>query len=68
VIIGGALTMGGLVMRQQDLRTPAEKFGDFLADDFSMDEIGARLNWSPLQLRQRYLAICRELGVKPDEE
>jgi hypothetical protein len=39
-----------------------------LADDYSLEEIGARMQWSPLQVRQRYLQVCRELGVKPDEE
>jgi hypothetical protein len=55
-------------MKPQDLRTQAEKFSDMLADDWSMEDIGARMQWSPLQVRQRYLAICRELGVKPDDE
>ena len=55
-------------MKHEDLRTPTEIFGEMLADDYSFEEIGARLNWTPLQCRQRYLAVCRQLGVKPDEE
>lgn len=55
-------------MRHQDLRTTEQIFDDMLADDHSLDEIAARLGWTMLQARQRYLRVCRETGVKPDEE
>lgn len=55
-------------MKQQEFRTPNQIFDDMLADDRTIEEIGARLGWTQLQVRQRYLAICRELGVTPDEE
>jgi hypothetical protein len=55
-------------MKHQDLRSTTEIFADMLSDDYSMEEIGARLGWNQLQCRQRYLMICRQLGVKPDEE
>ena len=55
-------------MKHLDLRTPAEIFDDMLAEDYSLDEIGDRLGWTPLQVRQQYLRVCRETGVKPDEE
>lgn len=53
-------------MKHVDVRTPTEIFDDMLADDKPLDEIGMRLGWTPLQVRQRYLAVCRKLGVKPD--
>lgn len=53
-------------MKHQELRTPNQIFDDMLAEDYTLEEIGARLQWTPLQVRQRYLAVCREMGVKPD--
>jgi hypothetical protein len=55
-------------MKEQDLRTPAEIFDDMLAEDYTPEEIGARLSWSPHQMRSHYLKVCREMGVVPDEE
>lgn len=55
-------------MKPTELRTPNQIFDDMLADDRSLGEIASRLSWSFQQARSRYLAICRELGVKPDEE
>lgn len=55
-------------MKHQELRTFNQIFDDMLADDYSLDEIQARLQWTPLQIRQQYLRVCRELGVHPDEE
>ena len=55
-------------MKHQELRTPTEIFDDMLADEYSLDEIAMRLGWSMHQARSRYLTVCREMGVKPDEE
>jgi len=55
-------------MKHQDLRTPNQIFDDMLADDYDLDEIAFKLGWNPLQARQRYLAVCREMGVKPDDD
>jgi hypothetical protein len=55
-------------MKQTDLRTPDQVFDDMLADDHPLEEIAARLSWSYAQAKSRYLRICRELGVRPDEE
>lgn len=55
-------------MKQQDLRTPNQIFDDMLADDHDLDKIAARLGWSPLQIRSHYLKVCREMGIRPDEE
>lgn len=55
-------------MKHQDLRTKNEIFDDMLADGATLDAIADRLNWTHLQVRQRYLTVCRELGVRPDNE
>lgn len=55
-------------MKHQELRTPNEIFDDMLAEEYELDEIGARLGWTQTQARARYLTVCRELGVKPDED
>lgn len=55
-------------MKHQDLRKPTEKFDDMLADDYSLDEIGRRMGWTPVQTRSRYLTVCAQLGVKPDAD
>lgn len=55
-------------MKHQEFRTPNQIFDDMLADDYSLEEIAARLQWTPLQARQQYLRVCRETGVKPDGE
>lgn len=55
-------------MQHVDLRTPFEIFDDMLADDATLDQIAARLGWTWGQARRRYLQICDQLGVKPDEE
>lgn len=55
-------------MKHQELRTPRQIFDDMLADDYSLEEICERLHWTPLQVRQQYLRVCREMGVQPDEE
>ena len=55
-------------MKHQELRTPSEIFDDMLADDYGLDEIAHRLGWNMHQARAQYLRVCREMGVKPDEE
>ena len=55
-------------MKQQDLRTPDQKFDDLLADDTSFDEIAYRLGWTMGQVRTQYLKVCKQMGVRPDEE
>ena len=55
-------------MKPVDLRTPEQVFDDMLADDHTLEEIAARLSWPYAQARSRYLRVCRELGVRPDED
>jgi DNA-binding NarL/FixJ family response regulator len=52
----------------QDLRTTDEKIADMLADEWTFDEIADRLWLTVGQVRNRYLAFCAKLGVKPDAE
>jgi transcription initiation factor TFIIIB Brf1 subunit/transcription initiation factor TFIIB len=55
-------------MRKGDTRTLIEKIGDLLAEDHTLDEIAHMLQITYGQVRNRYLAMCASLGVRPDAE
>lgn len=55
-------------MRKRDTRTLDEKIGDFLAENWSIQEIADELDVTYGQVRQRYHVICAKLGEKPDGE
>lgn len=55
-------------MKHEDLRTPHERFDDFLADGLSLDEIAYRLGWSNWTTKNHYRKVCLEMGELPDEE
>lgn len=54
--------------QHRDLRTPHEKFDDMLADDWEIEDIANRLDWTVGQCRARYHVVCMRLGVKPDAD
>lgn len=52
----------------RDTRTLLEKIDDLIADDVSLQQIADKLLIPYPQVRARYLAICHQLGVKPDAD
>lgn len=54
--------------RERDGRTLDERIGDFLAENWSIQEIADELDVTYGQVRQRYHVICAKLGEKPDAE
>jgi hypothetical protein len=52
--------------KEQDRRTLIEKIDDMIADDIPLRQIADKLFISYPQVRSRYLALCQEMGVKPD--
>lgn len=45
-----------------------EKIAELLSEELTLEEIGQRLGLPQDTVRRRYLAICRKLGERPDEE
>ena len=49
-------------MKHQDLRSTDDKICDMLADEYSFDTIGRRLQMTEQHVEARFRSICHKLG------